>query len=97
MTFDLDAVANEAEGEPFEFTFGGESYTLAASVDVRAAAMLQVGRLDTAFRLMLGEEQWERMTASPAVFNGKKLDALLDAYGKHIGISLGESAASTDS
>lgn len=90
MTFDLDAVANEATAAPFEFTFGGGAFTLPPAIDVLAVAAIEQGRLYEGLHRLLGDEQWERMVASEAVFDESKLVALLDAYGKHIGISLGE-------
>lgn len=97
MTFDLDAVANEATGTPFTFTFGGEEYELAAEVDIVAAAALEGGRLYEGLRRMLGAAQLARMEASTAVLDQAKLAALLDAYKAHLGVSLGESKASTGS
>lgn len=95
--FDLDAVANEAEGIPFEFTFGGEKYQLPPRVDFFAAAAFAEGDRKLGMHRLLGDEQWDRMCASAAVFDDSKLMALLDAYRAHIGASVGESDASTDS
>lgn len=97
MTFDLDAVEHEATGEPFEFRFGGEDYMLPPSVDMLAVAALQNRDLYGGLARLLGPEQLERMAASSATFDEPKLRALMDAYGKHLGISLGESEASTGS
>ena len=90
MTFDLDAVANEATAASFEFTFGGESFTLPPTIDVLAVASIEEGKLYDGLHRLLGDGQWERMLALDAVFDESKLVALLEAYGKHIGISLGE-------
>jgi hypothetical protein len=66
-------------------------------VDILAVASMQAGLLYEGLARMLGDEQWARMNASKAVLDQEKLKALLEAYGKHIGIPLGESLASTDS
>lgn len=96
--FDLDAlVAERAPRKPFTFRFGGESYTLPAVVDVRAAAALSDGDLTTGLRYMLGAEQWERLAATEVTFDIEALNALLTRYGDHVGASVGESSASTGS
>jgi hypothetical protein len=97
VTFDLDAVAVESEAAPFEFTFGGEGYTLPATVDLVAAAALEGGKLYEGLRRLLGDSQWDLMLASSAVMDTPKLKALMEAYAAHIGLSLGESEASTGS
>lgn len=100
MTFDLDAVVAEGEGEDhresFGFTFGGEHYELPAHMDIVAAAALASGQ-PIGLTKMLGDEQWNRLLASPAVLDQAKLEALMEAYGAHVGVSPGELAASTDS
>lgn len=96
-TFDLDAAVREAGGEPFAFDFGGEHYELPPQVDLRAAAAFSDARLEDGLRLLLGAEQWQRLQASPAVFSVSALKALLDAYGAHMGQTVGESQASTGS
>lgn len=94
MPFDLDAVAREAEGEPFEFTFGGEDYELPPQPDLLAVAAAAGGRIDQMLRRLLGEDQWNHMVESPATFNATHLEALMDAYGQHLGIDMGNSEAS---
>lgn len=95
---DLDALEADEAGTPFTFRFGGEEYTLAPRIDLRAVAALEGNRYDAALRMLLGPEQWERMQASPAAFDQTKFEALFDAYAKHQGVdSLGESSASTGS
>lgn len=90
MTFNLDAVQSDATGEPFPFTFGGEDYTLPATVDIIAAAALEGGKLYEGLHRLLGDEQWERLLASPSVLDTDRLKALMEAYAEHIGLSLGE-------
>lgn len=95
--FDLDAAANEAEGIPFDFTFGGEKYQLPPRPDVLAASMLSVGNLYGGLERMLGEEQWQRILSSSAVMDEPKFAALLAAYKAHSGVDVGESVASSRS
>jgi hypothetical protein len=94
MPFDLDAVAREAEGEPFPFTFGEEEYVLPPQPDLLAVAAASGGRLDQLLRRLLGEEQWNHMLESPATFTAAHLEALMNAYGEHLGIDMGNSEAS---
>jgi hypothetical protein len=90
MGFDLDAVVSESEAKPFEFTFGGEGYTLPAQVDLLAAASLEGGKLYEGLRRLLGDDQWDRLLESKAVLDTPKLQALMEQYAKHVGLSLGE-------
>lgn len=95
--FDLDAVANEEGGIPFDFTFGGEKYQLPPRPDVLAASLMSVGNLYGGLARLMGDEQWERILGSDAVMDEPKLAALLAAYKAHSGVDLGESVASTSS
>jgi hypothetical protein len=95
--FDLDAVSRESDGIPFEFTFGGEKFTLPATVDLLAAAALEGGKLYDGLKRLLGDEQWERLLEVQKVLDTEHLKALMEAYAKHVGLSLGESGASTGS
>jgi hypothetical protein len=98
MGFDLDALAAEADVvAPFEFTFGGESYELPGSFDMRAAAALSAGKVYEGLELLLGQSQWARMQTADQVLTDTMLGALLDRYAEHTGVSLGESSASTSS
>jgi len=97
VTFDLDAVQRESDKTPFEFTFGGDAYTLPPSIDMLAAASLARGDLYGGLSRLLGAGQLERMLASDAVLDEQKLMVLLEEYGKHLGTPLGESLASTGS
>jgi hypothetical protein len=90
VSFDLDAVVTESDATPFPFTFGGEDYTLPAQVDIVAAAALEGGKLYEGLRKLLGDSQWDRLLASEAVLDQEKLKALMEAYAKHVGLSLGE-------
>jgi hypothetical protein len=95
--FNLDAVVSETGSEPFDFTFGGEGYTLPAQVDLLAAASLEGGKLYEGLHRLMGDDQWDRLLASKAVMDNDKLKALMEAYAAHVGLSLGESGASTGS
>lgn len=88
--FDLDAVQNESDGIPFEFTFGGEKFTLPAQVDLLAAAALEGGKLYEGLHRLMRDEQWERLLGLEAVLDTPKLKALMEAYAAHVGLSLGE-------
>jgi hypothetical protein len=98
MAFDLDAVAAEVdEAEPFRFTFGGDSYELPPRIDIRAIALLTKGEVGDALKVLLGPDQYERLLASPAVFNDTRFAALVEAYAQHQSVSTGELSASTSS
>ena len=90
MKFDLDAVQHDADAKPFEFSFGGEYYTLPAQIDMIAAAALESGKLNAGLQRMLGEKQWDRICATEAVLDQTRLKALMEAYAVHTGLSLGE-------
>lgn len=97
MAFDLDAyVADQlAAGTPFEFTFGGETYILPSQPDPRAAVLYDGGLYGEAFRLMLGQEQYERFVASQAPLVRDAVLEVLKRHAKHAGANLGESSASS--
>lgn len=101
--FDLDGhlaqlIADEPEPKPrFRFKFGGESYTLPPSIDLRAAASMQNGNLHDGLRALLGKEQWARLMESDATFDHNALVTLMEQYAKYTGAKLGESSGSTSS
>lgn len=100
--FDLDALRREAAGEPFRFSLGSEEFDLPVQMDQRAALLFAAadrdpGKAEQAFRMLLGVEQWERLLAVPEVVTFDMLVGLMAAYGEHVGISLGESPASSNS
>lgn len=94
--FDLDALAAEADGEPFTFIFGGETYELPPRIDFRVGVALREGDEYEAIRRMLGD-QWDRVLASDAVFTGALAGQLLRAYLDHSKADAGESVASSRS
>lgn len=96
--FDLDAfIAAEGEEEPFRFRFAGESYVLPPRLDVRALGALAAGKIFDGLRLMLGDEQWDRLQAAQATFDDRALKALFERYAAHTGTTMGEPSASTSS
>lgn len=97
--FDLDAVEAEASGEPFEFTFGGRTYTLPHLKDIDrrvldAADQGDIAAMKEAFRTGLGSDYAE-FDAKPMKLGS--LDALFRAWTEHSGLTPGESRASTRS
>lgn len=99
MPFDLDAVAAEAaeNGQPFEFTFGGDRYELPPRIDIRAIAFLAKGDVFDALRTLLGADQIDRLMAADAVFNDAVFAKLIEAYAAHQNVTTPESLASTSS
>lgn len=89
--YDLDAVANEAQNEPFKFKFGGQEYSIPCKedVDTRVAEAIEKGDLYLAFSYLLGPDQYDRFHAEP--LPARKAVALLEAWSSHNGISLGDS------
>jgi hypothetical protein len=94
---DLDAIIAERQGFPFTFRFGGAEYSLPPRMDMRALALFTDGKVFDALRTMLGAEQWQQMLDADQVLDDDTLKALLEAYSRHGGASLGESSASTGS
>ena len=96
MSFDLDALAAEAGGEPFRFTFGGEEYELPPRIDFRVGVALAEGDSVGAVRYMLGEH-WQRILDSEQTLDGHLAGELLKAYMEHSRTNVGESEASSRS
>lgn len=95
--FDLDALAREANQVPFEFRFGGEVYTCPGELDIRVVSALGAGDLEGALQRMLGDDQWQRMLASPQVLTAPMLLGVLREYSEHSGVELPNLSASTGS
>ncbi len=94
--FDLDALENESEAEPFRFTLGGEVFEMRAPEDVDWQIQLDAAEEDPAhiralFADLLGED-WERFAAHK--LPARKFNALMEAWQKHYGVKQGESTAS---
>ena len=91
MTFDLDAIVDEEE--PFGFTFGGMSFTFPADPDIVALEYFDKGDLQNALFVLLGPEQYEVMDGIPADvarMGQRRFTALMEAYGKHLGVNPGK-------
>lgn len=97
MVYKVDAIEREAKGEPWEFEFDGERYELPNDFDMRAASMLVDGDMRGALAMLLGDEQWQRLQASPKVFGIRALGELLQTWCQEIGVELGEFTASPPS
>jgi hypothetical protein len=100
--FDLNVLRREVEGEPFVFRLGDQEFELPMQMDQRAALLFgaaekDMGKAEQAFRLLLGEDQWDRLLAVPEVLTLDMLVGLMSAYGDHVGASMGESQASPPS
>lgn len=90
MGLDLDAIVDD--GEPYEFTFGGEAYQLPPDPDLKFLEYLAEGAFQAALWTVLGEEQYARLDASPAALTTKRAKALFDDYTKSLGIDPGKSS-----
>lgn len=92
--FDLDAVEDEATGEPFRFTAGGEQFTCISPQDADWQASADVdepGGLRAFIAELLGDD-YARFTKVNVT--NRQLNALIEAAQKHYGIKTGESKAS---
>lgn len=96
-SFDLDALIAEAAAEPFTFLFGGEEYVCPPTIDIRAVSALAAGDLVGALRIMVGDDQWARLEASPQTLGVAAIGKLIEAYAEHQGVSVGESSGSSSS
>lgn len=97
--FDLDAVEAQANGEPFDFDFGGRIYTLPHVQDLDRKVLLAADQGEQAamaelLRSGLGEDHAE-FDAQPMKL--RSLEALFKAWLKHCGLEPGELRASTRS
>jgi hypothetical protein len=88
----------EALGERWSFDLDGEEFSLPTELPrdiVREMARLDPSDLDGLLGLLLGEEQFKRFATHSTTV--QDIQALLEAYGRDTGASLGESSASTSS
>lgn len=88
----------DALGERWEFELDGDVFALPTELPreaVRQLAALDPSDLDGLLVLLLGEEQFKRF--SERATSVQDVQALLEAYGRETGASLGESSASTRS
>jgi hypothetical protein len=88
----------EAHGERWEFELDGEPFWLPTELPrqvVRQLADLDQSDLDGLLTLLLGEDQVKRLDEHTV--SVQDIQALLEAYGRDTGMTLGESSASTGS
>jgi hypothetical protein len=97
MVFKLEAIEREGGEGTWPFDFDGHRYHLPSDFDWRAANALTKGDIELGLELLLGDEQWQRMQASPKVFGVKAIVNMLNAYATDIGVDLGEFQASSAS
>jgi hypothetical protein len=99
--YDVNAVRAqrlEALGERWEFEVDGELFALPTELPraiVGKLASLDPSDLDGLLTLLLGDEQFKRLDEH--AMSVQDVQALLEAYGRDTGMTLGESAASTRS
>jgi hypothetical protein len=95
--FDLDALERDDTAEPFVFTVAGQTFTFAhpGDVDWRYTEALEQGSPVALCKALLGEEDYARFADLP--IPAWKLNKLVAAWGRHNGIELGESGASSGS
>jgi len=94
----LDAIERENDAKAWPFSFGGQTYYLPSDFDMRAMAAFSGGRLDDAFRILMGEQQWLQLQErTDVIFGFTDLQRLMDAYSKALGIDLKARAASSRS
>ncbi|RSN65361.1 hypothetical protein DMH01_02985 [Amycolatopsis sp. WAC 04182] len=88
----------EALGERWEFELDGETFSLPTELprdSVGRLAALDPSDLDGLLQVLLGDEQFKRLDEHAV--SVQDVQALLEAYGRDTGMSLGESSASTSS
>lgn len=93
LPFDADAARAaraEAEGDPFLFVLGGETWTIPTPKNwpIEATGNLARGDLTAAMESLLGEEQFPRfLLHRPTLAD---VESILGAVAKQQGITLGE-------
>lgn len=97
--FDLDALAAEAAGRPFCFTYDGRDWEIPRLEDLDKRLLDRLidepeAFTREAFRMAFGE-RWEEFDALPMTL--RTLNSLLEAWSAASGIDLGEGVASASS
>jgi hypothetical protein len=94
--FDLDALERDDTPEPFAFTIGGRIFYLAAPSDVdwHGQTAFNGGDPTEVMPLLLGDQFAD---FDQFAIPGWKLDKLIVAWGRHNGITIPESPASSTS
>lgn len=84
---DLDALVAETNDskEPFQFIFGGDTFELPPHADLLAIGKFERGDVIGAMEDLLGGDQFARLKGSGKAFDTRYLQALLNAYGAHVG------------
>jgi hypothetical protein len=88
----------EALGERWEFEVDGQTFSLPTELPrsiVGQLSRLDPSDLDGLLTLLLGQEQFEQFGRH--TMSVQDVQALLEAYGRDTGMTLGESSASTRS
>jgi hypothetical protein len=95
--FDLDALERDDTAEPFRFTVAGQTFVFSApgDVDWRFTEALERGSAVALVEALLGEEEYAAFHEIP--LPAWKLNKLVEEWGRHNGVELGESAASSAS
>jgi hypothetical protein len=94
---DLRTLETDDTSEPYVFThLDGQEYSLRAPGDIpwQYADALEQGSVELLLQVLLGDQYDD---FAKIELPGKKLNRLLEAWGKHNGIDLGEFAASSGS
>lgn len=103
--FNLDAVANEAEGT-FPFKLGGDIFHLAHPEDIERKALRrleiiaksgasEIEAIEENLKILMGSEQFERFDKHDLTL--RQLLAVMTKWSEHFGIGLPESKPSTRS
>lgn len=94
---DLDALDNEANGVPFTFKSGGQTYTMPSGEDAdwRILDALDKGDLAQAVRYLLGDEQFAQFSDRKVTLRSFK--SLLNHWSKFKGDAAGEGSDSSAS
>ncbi|TQN33572.1 hypothetical protein FHX37_3598 [Haloactinospora alba] len=88
----------EALGHAWEFELDGEVFSLPSELPRSAAgklAALDPSDLDGLLQVLMGEQQFEAFSKHEV--SVQDIQAILEAYGKETGMSLGEGTPSTRS
>lgn len=93
--FDLDALAVEAEDEPFRFTFKGYEYEmpLASQMDFRDQLSLEDATAGESLEIIMGTDQYERLIDAP--ITAGLMEVLLNRWLDAQGLEPGKSRASS--
>lgn len=97
--FDLSAAVKPRDRkDPFKFRFGGEEFTTSDPHELDVRALTRADE-DPALvlALILGQEGWDRLEAVEEVFTLEHLQALVEAWFAHHGLTPGKSPGSQKS